>query len=31
VRQWLSPQGYRWLSVEAPGRFGRPTRGWLQG
>jgi hypothetical protein len=30
VQQWLSPEGSRWLRVEANGRSGRPARGWLQ-
>jgi hypothetical protein len=30
VQQWLSPEGRRWLRVEASGRSGRPARGWLQ-
>ena len=30
VQQWLSPEGRRWLRVEASARGGRPARGWLQ-
>ena len=31
LRQWLSPDGRRWLRVEAMGACGRPARGWLNG
>jgi hypothetical protein len=31
VQQWVSPQGCRWLRVEASGQAGRPARGWLRG
>ncbi len=31
VHQWLSPQGRRWLRVEASDLAGRPARGWLRG
>ena len=30
VQQWFSPEGRRWLRVEASGRGGRLARGWLQ-
>jgi len=31
MRQWLAPQGGRWLHVEAVSPAGRPSRGWLAG
>jgi hypothetical protein len=31
VQQWFSPEGSRWLRVEASGQAGRRARGWLQG
>ena len=31
VQQWFSPQGSRWLRVEASDLTGRPARGWLRG
>lgn len=31
VRQWLAPNGHRWLQVEVPSTAGRPSRGWLAG
>ena len=31
LQQWFSPQGHRWLRVEAPAQGGRSTRGWLAG
>ena len=31
LRQWFSPQGQRWLRVEAATPCGRPARGWLNG
>jgi hypothetical protein len=30
VHQWFSPEGRRWLRVEASDRGGRPARGWLR-
>ncbi|QPN62557.1 SH3 domain-containing protein [Synechococcus sp. CBW1004] len=29
LRQWFSPQGRRWLQVEAVSACGRPSRGWM--
>jgi len=29
LRQWFSPQGRRWLQVEAASAGGRPARGWM--
>ncbi len=29
LRQWFSPQGRRWLQVEATSACGRPSRGWM--
>ena len=29
LQEWFSPQGRRWLRVEAAGEAGRATRGWL--
>ena len=31
LRHWLSPDGRRWLRVQAAGPAGRPCRGWLPG
>ncbi len=31
LRQWLSPQGRRWLQVEMSSACGRPARGWMGG
>jgi hypothetical protein len=31
LRQWFSPQGRRWLQVEAAAACGRPSRGWWSG
>jgi len=31
LRQWVSPQGRRWLQVETAAACGRPARGWLAG
>ena len=31
LRQWLAPNGHRWLQVEVPSAAGRPARGWLAG
>lgn len=31
LRQWLSPQGRRWLKVEAVNVAGQASRGWLIG
>jgi hypothetical protein len=31
VQQWFSPEGSRWLRVEASCQAGRRSRGWLQG
>lgn len=31
LRHWLSPQGRRWLRVEAASASGRPARGWMIG
>jgi hypothetical protein len=30
LQQWFSPEGGRWLRVQASGRAGRPARGWLR-
>lgn len=29
LREWLEPNGHRWLQVEVPCAAGRPGRGWL--
>ncbi|MFM8606166.1 MAG: SH3 domain-containing protein [Cyanobium sp.] len=31
LREWLAPNGHRWLQVEVPTAPGRPGRGWLPG
>ncbi|MEB3332234.1 MAG: SH3 domain-containing protein [Synechococcaceae cyanobacterium] len=31
LRRWLTPNGRRWLQVEAASAAGRPARGWLPG
>lgn len=30
LQQWFSPEGARWLRVQARGRVGHPARGWLR-
>ena len=30
LQQWFSPEGGRWLRVQAGGRVGRSARGWLR-